>query len=133
MPGSSLWLLPPADHPLNEVLPALIDKTSRQFGSPHRFLPHVTLTSEILPSKYGSDAQGWLDSLDLVSEIAVRVNFERLGSEDVFFRKLYFKCEKDDGLRKLAKQCRQQVEGFADEKKAEDWSKEAYMPHLSLM
>lgn len=133
MPGSSLWLLPPANHALNNVLPALIDKTSSQFGSPHRFLPHVTLTSEILPSRYGSDAQGWLDSLNLDPGSDVRVNFEHLGSEDFFFRKLYIKCEKDDGLRKLAKECRKQVEGFSDEKKAEDWSNESYMPHLSLM
>jgi 2',3'-cyclic-nucleotide 3'-phosphodiesterase len=134
MPGSSLWLLPPADHPLSKVLPALIDKTSKQFGSPHRFLPHVTLTSEISPSTYGPDAQAWLDSLGLVKvENDVRVNFECLGSEDVFFRKLYIKCEMDDGLKRLARQCRRHVQGFKDEKKAEDWAKDKYMPHLSLM
>ena len=133
MPGSSLWLLPPADHPLNKVLPALIDQTSKTFGSPHRFLPHVTLTSEILPSKYGSDAQGWLKSLELALGNDVRVNFDRLGSEDIFFRKLYIKCEKDGGLKTLAKQCRQNVDGFADEKIAQDWAEEKYMPHVSLM
>lgn len=134
MPGSSLWLLPPSDHPLGKVLPALIDKTSKQFGSPHRFLPHVTLTSEISPSTHGSDGQAWLDSLDLgVGENEVRVNFKHLDSEDYFFRKLYIKCQVDDGLKKLAKQCRRHVGGFSDEKKAEQWANESYMPHLSLM
>ncbi|EMD91679.1 hypothetical protein COCC4DRAFT_129358 [Bipolaris maydis ATCC 48331] len=134
MPGSSLWLLPPSNHPLGKVLPALIDKTSKQFGSPHRFLPHVTLTSEILPSTHGSDGQAWLDSLDLdVGKGEVRVNFKCLDSEDYFFRKLYIKCQVDDGLKKLAGQCRRHVEGFSDEKKAEQWANESYMPHLSLM
>lgn len=133
MPGSSLWLLPPADHPLNKVLPGLIDQTSKSFGSPHRFLPHVTLTSEISPSKYGSDGPAWLSALDLGPAKDVRVNLERLGSDDFFFRKLYIKCEKDGGLKTLAKQCRKHVDGYADEKTAQDWAKEAYMPHVSLM
>jgi len=133
MPGSSLWLLPPADHPLNDVIPSLIDKTSKQFNSPHRFLPHVTLTSEISPSKYGSNPQAWLDSLNLPAGQNVKVAFERLGSEDVFFRKLYIKCEKHEGLNQLAKQCRQQVNGFAEEAEASSWAEEQYMPHLSLM
>lgn len=133
MPGSSLWLLPPADHPLNETLPALIDKTSKHFGSVHRFLPHLTITSEISPSKYGSDAQAWLDSLNLFSGTDVQIKFERLGSEDVFFRKLYIKCKKSDGVEKLAQQCRQQVDGFSDEKVAGAWVEDKYMPHVSLM
>ncbi|KAL5431277.1 hypothetical protein PMIN05_009628 [Paraphaeosphaeria minitans] len=47
MPGSSLWLLPPRGHPLDAALSKLIAETAAQFGSPHTFLPHVTLTSEI--------------------------------------------------------------------------------------
>ncbi|KAI5374737.1 2',3'-cyclic nucleotide 3'-phosphodiesterase [Alternaria postmessia] len=133
MPGSSLWLLPPADHPLNEVLPRLIDKTSKQFNSPHRFLPHVTLTSEISPSKYGSDPQAWLESLDLPSGQSIQIKFERLGSEDVFFRKLYIKCAKAAGIKQLAQQCRSHVNGFEDETNSKTWAEEQYMPHLSLM
>jgi len=133
MPGSSLWLLPPVDHPLNDVIPSLIDKTSKQFNSPHRFLPHVTLTSEISPSTYGSNPQAWLDSLNLPAGQNVKVAFERLGSEDAFFRKLYIKCEKREGLNQLAKQCRQQVNGFAEEATASSWAEEQYMPHLSLV
>ncbi|KAF2447991.1 hypothetical protein P171DRAFT_429577 [Karstenula rhodostoma CBS 690.94] len=47
MPGSSLWLLPPRGHPLDAALSTLIAQTAAHFGSPHTFLPHVTLTSEI--------------------------------------------------------------------------------------
>jgi 2',3'-cyclic-nucleotide 3'-phosphodiesterase len=133
MPGSSLWLLPPADHPLNEVLPRLIDKTSEQFHSPHRFLHHVTLTSEISPSKYGSDPQAWLESLDLPAGNDVRITFERLGSDDAFYRKLYIKCEKNEGIKQLAHQCRKHVDGFEEENKLKAWTEEQYMPHLSLM
>ena len=133
MPGSSLWLLPPANHPLNDVLPTLIDKTSKQFDSPHRFLPHITLTSEILPSKHGADAQAWLDSLSLPFKNDVKVEFERLGSDEAFFRKLYIKCKKAEGVKNLAQQCRQQVQGFEEEGKSKVWAEEQYMPHLSLM
>ena len=134
MPGSSLWLLPPVDHPLNEVIPHVIDGISEQFHSEfHRFLPHVTLTSEIYPSKYGSDPQAWLESLDLPSGNGVQVRFERLGSEDVFFRKLYIKCEKAEGIKQLAHQCRKHVNGFEEETKLRAWTEEQYMPHLSLL
>jgi 2',3'-cyclic-nucleotide 3'-phosphodiesterase len=133
MPGSSLWLLPRANHPLNEVLPSLIDKTSKQFNSPHRFLAHVTLTSEISPSKYGSDPQAWLDSLEMPPSKDLNIEFERLGSDEHFFRKLYIKCQKTDGVKKLAQQCRQQVQGFEEGAKASSWAEEQYMPHLSLL
>jgi 2',3'-cyclic-nucleotide 3'-phosphodiesterase len=111
----------------------LIDKTSSKFGSPHRFIPHVTITSEISPSTYGSDPQTWLESLKLPSGDVVQVKFEGLGSEDVFVRKLYIKCTKGDGLRQLAQPCRQQVEGFHEEGEAKSWIEERYMPHLSLV
>jgi 2',3'-cyclic-nucleotide 3'-phosphodiesterase len=135
MPGSSLWLLPPADHPLNAILPTLIDKTSKQFNSTHRFIPHVTLTSEISPSKYGSDPQAWLNSLSLPSSkhAPVKVGFERLGSDAHFFRKLYIKCQKTDGVKEVVIRCRQQVQGFEEEGKARVWAEEQYMPHLSLL
>lgn len=131
MPGSSLWLLPPSSHPLNSLLPTLIDKTSTHFNSPHRFLPHVTLTSEIDPSAYGSDPKAWLDSLDI--QLEVSLEFEKLGSENAFFRGLYIKCQKTDTLITLARRCRQQVSGFEQTDKAGKWVKESYIPHLSLL
>jgi 2',3'-cyclic-nucleotide 3'-phosphodiesterase len=133
MPGSSLWLLPPSDHPLKSILPTLISQTSNHFNSPHSFIPHITLTSEIPPSLYGSDPQAWLDSLALPEAGDMQVTFEELCSEDVFVRKLYIRCDKTDKLMKLGAMCRQTVGGFEDETKAEKWAKEAYNPHLSLL
>ena len=95
MPGSSLWLLPPPNHPLNAVLFMLIQETAAHFDSEPLFLPHVTLTSEIDPSVYGSEPQSWLDSLELPSSAQVQVKFGHLNSEDVFFRKLYISVDKE--------------------------------------
>jgi 2',3'-cyclic-nucleotide 3'-phosphodiesterase len=132
MPGSSLWLLPPKEHPVNDLLSKLIDSTSSRYGSPHRFIPHVTLSSEISPSLYSSDPQAWLDSLKLPSG-NVQVKFEKMASEDVYYRKLYIKCEKLEELKKLAVVCRRKVEGYGDEKTTMDWGNKEYNPHLSLL
>lgn len=133
MPGSSLWLLPPKSHPLSTVLPTLIHDTSSHFKSTHSFLAHVTLTSEISPSTHSSDPQVWLDSLALPSGDDVQVKFEKLASEDVFFRKLYIKCHKTGGVKKLAEACRREVDGYDEEFKASNWADEEYNPHLSLL
>jgi len=132
MPGSSLWLLPPQSHPLNSKLPTLIDRTSSHFGSAHRFLPHITLTSEISASAHSPDPQAWLDALEIPLNDTIAVKFHHLASEDVFFRKLYVKCEKGEGLRKLAALSRREVEGFEEEVAAK-WAAETYNPHLSLL
>ncbi|KAH7095679.1 2',3'-cyclic-nucleotide 3'-phosphodiesterase [Paraphoma chrysanthemicola] len=133
MPGSSLWLLPPKSHPLDKILPKLVEQTSSHFGSSHSFLPHVTLTSEVSPSTYSAGPQAWLDSLTLPSSDDVQVEFEKLASEDVFFRKLYIKCRKTNGVKKLAQVCREKVAGYEEDGKAETWAEEAYNPHLSLL
>jgi 2',3'-cyclic-nucleotide 3'-phosphodiesterase len=134
MPGSSLWLLPPsAAHPLDSKLSTLIDQTSTRFESPHRFLPHVTITSEILASKHLDNPQAWLDSLQFPPASDIGVRFEKLASEEVFFRKLYIKCEKAEGLKELAVVCRREVEGFSEDVKATQWAAENYNPHLSLL
>ncbi|KAF2833159.1 2',3'-cyclic-nucleotide 3'-phosphodiesterase [Ophiobolus disseminans] len=130
MPGSSLWLLPPSDDPLNAVLFGLIQQTSSRFQSPHSFLPHVTLTSEISPA---SDPQAWLDSLELPAGKDVQVKFETLVSEDVFVRKLYIQCAKSDGLKKLAGASRRNVAGLEDQTKLAEWTHDKYNPHLSLL
>src|SRR3712207_4989745 len=106
MPGSSLWLLPPESHPLNQKLTSLIERTSSTFGSSDLFIPHVTLTSDLVsPSSYGSEPQKWLGSLALPAADEVHINFEKLDSEDVYFRKLYIKCEKTPGLKDLVTVC----------------------------
>ncbi|KAF2632106.1 2',3'-cyclic-nucleotide 3'-phosphodiesterase [Macroventuria anomochaeta] len=134
MPGSSLWLLPPETHPLNDVLASLIKRTALRFGSTDLFIPHVTLTSDLVsPTSYGSEPQKWLDSLDLQAGGDVQVDFEKLDSEDVYFRKLYIKCQKTTGLKALAKVCRKQVADHMDEETARKWAEETYNPHVSLL
>ena len=133
MPGSSLWLLPPETHPLNEILTSLIKRTASHFDSSDLFIPHITLTSEILPSKYRAEPQRWLESLDLSSGNDVQVRFEKLNSEDVYFRKLYLQCQKTIGLKTLAKVCRKQVANYEDEEQVGRWADETYNPHVSLL
>ncbi|KAF1930988.1 2',3'-cyclic-nucleotide 3'-phosphodiesterase [Didymella exigua CBS 183.55] len=134
MPGSSLWLLPPDSHPLNERLASLINSTASHFNSTDLFVPHVTLTSDLVNlSSYGSEPQTWIDSLDLPGGGDVKIEFEELNSEDVYFRKLYIKCQKTEGLKALAKACRKQVSDHEDEGIARKWAEETYNPHVSLL
>lgn len=134
MPGSSLWLLPPETHPLNEVLTALIKQTASSFGSSDLFVPHVTLTSDLVsPLTYASGPQNWLDSLDLPAASDVKVEFDKLDSENVYFRKLYVKCKKTTGLKDLATVCRKQVADHESETTARKWADDTYNPHVSLL
>lgn len=134
MPGSSLWLLPPETHPLNQALTALIRRTASSFGSSDLFIPHITLTSDLVsPSSYGAEPQQWLDSLNLSVGGDVHVEFDRLDSEDVYFRKLYIKCIKTASLKALATACRRQVADHEDQETASKWAHETYNPHVSLL
>lgn len=132
MPGSSLWLLPPRTHPLTSIIPSLIEKTAAHFNSPHLFLPHVTLTSDITPNSYAADPQGWIDALEWPEAEDVKVVFGKLGSQSVFFQKLFIRVDKR-GMSEVAVAARQTVEGFEDEDKARKWVEDDYMPHLSLL
>ncbi|KAF2189613.1 2',3'-cyclic-nucleotide 3'-phosphodiesteras-like protein [Zopfia rhizophila CBS 207.26] len=132
MPGSSLWLLPPKSHPLNSLLSSLIERTAKHFNSPHLFIPHVTLTSEISPSIYSADPQSWLDQIKFPAGSEVKVKLGKLNSEDVFVRKLYSTIEKS-GVREIGKVARTVVKGYEDDIKAQQWVEEKYGPHLSLL
>jgi 2',3'-cyclic-nucleotide 3'-phosphodiesterase len=132
MPGSSLWLLPPEDHPLNALLTSLISQTSTHFSSPHLFIPHVTLTSDISPSVYSPDPQQWLENIEFPATNPIRVKFGKLNSENVFVRKLYIQVSKD-GMGEIAKATRKKVEGYQDESVAQKWAELEYGPHLSLL
>lgn len=132
MPGSSLWLLPPANHRLEPILSSLIKRTASHFKSPHLFLPHVTLTSEISSSTYGSDPQKWLDTISFPAGKEVLVKLGRLESQDVFVKKLYSKVSKD-GVLDIGRVSRKCVEGFAEDGKAKEWTENEYYPHLSLL
>lgn len=125
MPGSSLWLTPPRGHPLHAILSTLIESilpglvaTPDPAAAAPVFAPHLTLTSNIDPAVYASDPQAWLDSLPFARPLplptttaasqpeseqqAQTVCFERVQSEDVFFRRCYIKCSLTDQVKHLA-------------------------------
>ncbi|KAI9172672.1 2',3'-cyclic-nucleotide 3'-phosphodiesterase [Paramyrothecium foliicola] len=140
MPGSSLWLIPPADHPLHRVLGKLIctqlpakfpELTGPQFD------PHMTLTSNISPAVYGDSPQQWLDSIPWPSGKEVQVRFETVETEDTFFRRGTIKVN-FDGVRDVAGIAR--ARGVVGEEAigpvTEEWLKEwksAFGPHVSLI
>jgi 2',3'-cyclic-nucleotide 3'-phosphodiesterase len=167
MPGSSLWLVPPPSHPLHGILNKLVsttlpDRFPRESASspavaPHFFAAHMTLTSEIDPARYGSDAQAWLDSIPWPSSSpsssggngggGVRVRFERVDTQDVFFRRCFIRVG-FDGVREVAGLAREYgvVKGGNEgeegtkkllfSKETEewlDWWRAEYGPHVSLI
>ncbi|KAK0707649.1 2',3'-cyclic-nucleotide 3'-phosphodiesterase [Lasiosphaeris hirsuta] len=146
MPHTSLWLLPPPTHPLHSALTTLISHTlpallplesTAATLSPHFFAPHLTLTSDILPSTYGADPQAWLDSLPFPAGEEVQVRFERVVAGDVFVRRCYVKVG-IDGVRGLARVARGWgvSEGRGVEEKTEDWLRSwerGFGPHVSLI
>ncbi|KAK5662343.1 hypothetical protein OQA88_8253 [Cercophora sp. LCS_1] len=146
MAGSSLWLVPPPSHPLCTILELLIKEalpsifpaeSTSETLSPHFFSPHLTLTSDISPAIYGSDPQGWLDSIPWPSGDQVRVRFETVLSQDVFYRRCYLKVGQDGvrGLAALARARGVYGEDVPGEKTKEwiEWWEKAFGAHVSLM
>lgn len=145
MPGASLWLIAPKqDHPFNKSLLDLITSTiPSNFSQAKipRFTPHVTLTSDIDPSKTYSSAsspQAWLDELNIddlgyrnqFSEVVIEL--EELEIGDAYFKKLNLRAKKESNLLKLAARCRAIGTGV-DDGEAKKWAESEYEPHLSLM
>lgn len=129
MPGSSLWLLPPATSTLTKTLQTLISSSIPSLfpttsPPPPDFIPHITLTSHITPTP--SDPQAWLDKLSLPDLEAVVILHPVVG--EIYFQKLTLACAKSKGLTALAKACREQAVGDDADAFAE-----GYYPHLSLM
>ncbi|KUI59973.1 2',3'-cyclic-nucleotide 3'-phosphodiesterase [Cytospora mali] len=142
MPGSSLWLTPPPSHPLHAILTKLIE-TSIPAHFPHTtprppiFSPHMTLTSNVNPSIYADQPQEWLDGIAFPPASEVDVEFERVKTEDVYYRRCYIKCA-FEGVKDVAAIARARgVEGEAEVgEKTKAWLvewKEAFGPHVSLM
>lgn len=141
MPGSSLWLIAPrGDHPFNQSLKDLITNTlPSDFprAPKNTFIPHVTITSDIEPSKtYGdSSPQKWLDGLKLPEfkreSDEVVVELEELEAGEPFFKKVTLRAREDANLLKLAAACRRQGV-VIDENEAQQWAETDYLPHLSL-
>lgn len=144
MPGSSLWLIAPKpDHPFNKSLTELIDSTIpsnfTRVKLPH-FIPHVTLTSDIDPSKtYSSSSpQDWLNSISIDDlgfknqHKEVIVELEELEIGDPYFKKLTLRAKKEGNLLKLAAKCREIGLGVSEDE-ATKWAESEFLPHLSLM
>ncbi|KAH6645951.1 2',3'-cyclic-nucleotide 3'-phosphodiesterase [Truncatella angustata] len=141
MPGSSLWLAPPSDHPYHEILSELITKSlPSEFpsvvGPP--FSPHMTLTSNIDPSVYGDNPQQWLDSIPWPTGDEVKILFRGIRTGDVFFRRGYIKVYDTEPVKSLAGLARARgVEGEDSiGPKTEKWLKEwtaSFGPHVSLI
>ncbi|OAG12565.1 2',3'-cyclic-nucleotide 3'-phosphodiesterase-like protein [Paraphaeosphaeria sporulosa] len=130
MPGSSLWLLPPRGHPLEAALSKLIAQTAAQFGSPHTFLPHVTLTSDIAADVYAPNPKAWLDALLLPPASQTHVSLGPLASDPVYVRKLYSRVSKP-GVALLTHATRFVVQPNPWD--LENWLEEKWVPHLSLL
>ena len=97
----------------------------------------MTLTSNVNPSTYGDEPQRWLDGIAFPSASEVNVKFDKVKTEDVFYRRCYIKCA-FDGVRDVAAMARARgVEGELEVgEKTKAWLaewKEAFGPHVSLM
>ncbi|ETS78729.1 2',3'-cyclic-nucleotide 3'-phosphodiesterase [Pestalotiopsis fici W106-1] len=145
MPGSSLWLVPPPDHPVHRILTKLITQTLPNTfpdvaGSDcPSFSPHMTLTSNIDPALYGDDPQGWLDGVPWPQGRDVSVRFAAVQTQDVYFRRCFVQVGMGDGVADIAALARARgVEGEADQtgpktrKWLGEWA-EAFGPHVSLI
>ncbi|GAB7339036.1 hypothetical protein MBLNU457_5698t2 [Dothideomycetes sp. NU457] len=127
MPGSSLWLLPPPNTPLNTHLQTLITSTlPSRFPSTkaHNFIPHITLTSNVPASLHSPDPQAWLDSLDLPASSTITAEVVAVDPDDKFFKKLTLRLEKKGVLVDLATACRAQGVLDGDGAGAEKWAEE---------
>lgn len=142
MAGSSLWLVPSPSHPLHAIITKLITEIlPAQFASttprPPVFAPHLTLTSNIDPAIYGNSPQEWLDGIPFPAGPDVHVHFERVKTEDIYFRRCYIKCN-FEGVKNVAGIAR--ARGVLGEDcigdKTGEWLSEwraSFGPHVSLM
>lgn len=134
-PALSLWLVPPADHPITNVLSDLITTKIPSLpgvtSTPPKFRPHITLTTGI-PQDL-TDPQQWLDSLDLGNATQTDVRLLQLDVEDRYFKRVTLRVEMG-GVQGLASRMRKAKVGLLG-KPMEDADEEGktYSPHLSLM
>ncbi|CAD0083171.1 unnamed protein product [Aureobasidium vineae] len=109
MPGASLWIIPPKDSSFSQALQTLISTTIPPHfpnTKTHDFIPHVTITSNIDQSLYGTDPQAWLSSLHLPSgdqHDPVFVTLDVLEAGDAFVKKLTLRAGKTAQLSDVEK------------------------------
>ena len=136
MPGSSLWLLPPSDSKIEDILSTLITKTVParfpELEATPDFPPHLTLTSDIPSGVTEEEPQRWLDGLPLSIIDPPFVGFQSLDVGQQFFKKLTLSVQKAP-LQNLAVQVRAAAVESGDEAAAKRWVEETYAPHISLL
>ncbi|KAI9792860.1 MAG: hypothetical protein M1835_007618 [Candelina submexicana] len=134
-PAQSLWLVPPATHPIHNVLSNLITTQIPSVPGvtplPPNFPPHITLTTGI-PQNL-ADPQRWLDNIDLGNATQTKVRLLQLDTEDRYFKKVTLRVE-TAGVQGLASRLRM-VKNHLLGKSTKDADEEGktYSPHLSLM
>ena len=130
-----MWLVPPKGSQVEEILSRLITTIIPQhfpeLKSPPRFLPHLTLTSEIPEEALSNGPQQWLDNLPLALDVPY-VTFVSLDVDEPFFRKLTLQVRKHN-LYDLPTQIRTAAVERGDAAVAEHWAEEVYAPHVSLL
>lgn len=128
-PGLSLWLVPPKDsnvyNLLNRAITEIVPDEAKASDSAPRFEPHLTLASRIPRQSITSDAQQWLEKIDLPAISAVEVRWHELAIGNAYFKKLFIRCKRSGSLLQLASSCR--VFSSAETTEAQ------YDPHVSLL
>ena len=136
MPGASLWLVPPSNSEIDEILSTLIAKTVPkrfpELDAPPNFPPHLTLTSDIAPEFMSENPQEWLDGLPVSVIQPPSVNLQSLDIGQQYFKKLTLSSKKAP-LQDLAVQARAAAVEDGDEVAATQWFGENYAPHVSLL
>ena len=139
MPGYSLWLVPLEDSDLYKTIHDLtLNRIPSIFpdGNPARFVPHITLTSNVLPgpADQTSQTQDWLDRMTIPdSGSGLKVAIHEVEVDVKFFKKITMRCDKTHELCELAAFCRAAgVEG-EDVDQGRLWVEKEYLPHCSLM
>ena len=136
MPGASLWLVPPANSEIDEILSTLITKTVPkrflELDAPPHFPPHLTLTSDIPPDVVAANPQEWLDGLSISPTQPPSVSLQSLDIGQQFFKKLTLSSKKAS-LQELVVQVRAAAVENGDDRAAKEWFGENYAPHVSLL
>lgn len=90
--GYSIWLIPPPG--ISSKFKVIIDDLARKYNQGF-FDPHVTLIGGL----DGEEGKVLREVKELVKKLkSFEINFEGFGMEDFFFKSLYLKAIKGDGL-----------------------------------
>lgn len=149
--------MPKKHSPLYDALHTIIDGLRPLFDDGHTFEPHVTLTSNITVSSQ-AQVEEILNRAVAASKAvpAINVVFTKLSYGSRFFKKVYLQVDATAELVSLARICREEFvtmpQAIANEKyyaalseedrtrisisaskEADDWVRNEYDPHLSLV